>query len=151
MILKFWSWRDISVTSNAACLKIVPNNNVFFVYTSLWQVLCNLKKCPEIYPETAILSMHWAIKQTVRIRCLTIYTKAVSAIRVNVCLMCIRKPICSVHMANFLYETGFLGPWMYGYATVSYNQILNHVKFWPTHTVVTTDVFKLKHFLRKRR
>ena len=43
MILKFWSWRAISVTSNAACLKIVPNNNTFFVYTPLWQVLCNLK------------------------------------------------------------------------------------------------------------
>ena len=49
-------------------------------------------------------------------------------------------------MANFLYEMGFLGPWMYGYATVSYNQILDHVKFWPAHTVVTTDVLKLKQF-----
>ena len=34
MILKFWSWRDISVTSNAACLKIVPNNNILFFYTT---------------------------------------------------------------------------------------------------------------------
>ena len=25
----------ISVTSNAACLKIVPNNNIFFFYTPL--------------------------------------------------------------------------------------------------------------------
>ena len=37
MILKFWSWRDISVTSNnATCLKIVQNTNTFFcifVYT----------------------------------------------------------------------------------------------------------------------
>ena len=39
MIRKFWSWRDISITSNATCQKIVPNN-IIFVYTPLWQVLC---------------------------------------------------------------------------------------------------------------
>ena len=72
MILKFWSWCDISVTSNTICLKIVPYNNIFFVYTPLWQVLCNLKEWPEIYAETAIPSMHWPIKQTVHIRDLTI-------------------------------------------------------------------------------
>ena len=32
---------------------------------------------------------------------------------------------------------------MYGYATFSYNQILDHLKFCPAHTVVTTDVLKL--------
>ena len=36
MILKFWSWSDIYVTSNATCLKIVPN--AFFVHAPLWQV-----------------------------------------------------------------------------------------------------------------
>ena len=38
IILKFWSWHDISVTSNATCLKIKPNNNVLFVDTPLWNV-----------------------------------------------------------------------------------------------------------------
>ena len=33
---------------------------------------------------------------------------------------------------------------MYGYATVSYNQILDHLKFWPAHTAVTTAVLKVK-------
>ena len=72
MILKFWSWRDISVTRNATCLKIVPNNNIFFVYTPLWQVLCNLKERPENYPKTAVPSMHWPIRLTVHKRDLTI-------------------------------------------------------------------------------
>ena len=43
MILKFWSWRDIFVTSNATCMKIVPNNNIFSVYTPLWQVFMYLE------------------------------------------------------------------------------------------------------------
>ena len=33
--LKYSTWRDISVTSNATCLKIAPNTNTFFVYTPL--------------------------------------------------------------------------------------------------------------------
>ena len=33
---------------------------------------------------------------------------------------------------------------MYGYATVSYNQILDHLKFWPVLTTITTAVFKVK-------
>ena len=102
MILKFWSWRDISATSNATCLNIVPNNSIVFVYTPLWQVLCNLKERPEIYPETAIPSMHWLIKQTVHIRDLTILTRAVSATRFYGCSMFIRKSICPVHMAKFV-------------------------------------------------
>ena len=32
-------------------------------------------------------------------------------------------------MANFLYDLRFLGPLMYGYATVSYNQILTTWRF----------------------
>ena len=35
---------------------------------------------------------------------------------------------------------------MYVYATVSYNQVLDHLKFAPVHTVETTDALKLKHF-----
>ena len=112
--------------------------NIFFVYIPLCQVLCNLKERPEIYPKTAVPSTHWPIKQTVHIRDLTIQTRVVSAIHSNGCSMFIRKPICSVHMANFLYDLRFLGPWMYGYATVSYNQILDRLKFWPAHTAVTT-------------
>ena len=42
MILKFWSWCDISVTSDTTCLTILSNNNIFFVYSLLWQVWCNL-------------------------------------------------------------------------------------------------------------
>ena len=72
MILKFWSWRDISVTSKATCLKIVLNNNIFFVYTPLYQALCNFNERPENDPKTAIPSMHWPIKQTVHIRDLTV-------------------------------------------------------------------------------
>ena len=45
------------------------------------------------------------------------------------CAMFIQESICPVYMVKFLYDLGFLGPWMYGYATVSYIQILNHLKF----------------------
>ena len=151
MILKFWSWCDISVTSNATCLKIVPHNNIFFVCTLLWHVLCNLKERLEIYPKTVMPSMHWPIKQTVHVRDVKILTSAVSAFRLYGCSMIIRKPICSEDMANFLYDLGFLGPWMYGYATVSYYQILDHLKFWPALTAVTTAVLKVKIVLNKRR
>ena len=81
MILKFWVWCDISVTCDATCLKIVPHNNIFFVYTLLWHVLCNLMEQQEIYPKTGMLSMHWPIKQTVHVRDATILTIAFSAIR----------------------------------------------------------------------
>ena len=47
-------------------------------------------------------------------------------------------------MTNFLYDLGLLGNWMYGYATLSYNQILDHLKFWPPHTAVTTAVLEVK-------
>ena len=119
MIWKFWSWCDISVTCDATCLKIVPHNTIFFVYTLLWHVLCNLKERPEIYPKTVMPSMHWPINQTVHVRDATILTSAVSAFCFYGCVMIIRKPICSEKMANFLYDLGFLGRWMYGYATVS--------------------------------
>ena len=142
-------WEPCSVTSNATCLKIVPNANTFFVYTTLWQVLLNSKERPEIYPETAILSMQWHIKQTVHIRDLTIQTRTVSAIRFHGCSMLIRKPICPVNMANFLYDLGFLCPWMHGYAAVSFNQILDHLMFWPAHSAVTTAVIKVKILLCK--
>ena len=149
MILKFWSWRDISVTSSATCLRIVPITNTFFVHTPPRQVLYNWKEWPEIYPETAIPPMHWHIKQTVHIGDLTIQTRAVSAISFLGCSMFISKPICPVNMLNFLYDLGFLGAWMYGYATVSYNHILDHFKFWPAHSVVSTAVLKVKLFLGK--
>ena len=131
--------------------QIAPNTNTFFVYTPLWQVLCNTKERPEIYPKTAIPSMHWPIKQTVHIRDLTIQTRAVSAIRFHGCSMFICKPICPVNMANFLSDLGFLGPWMYGYATVCYNQILDHLKFWPAHSATTIAALKVKLFLGKLR
>ena len=47
-------------------------------------------------------------------------------------------------MANFLYDLGFLGPLMYGYATVSYNQIFDQLKFWPAKTAITTAVLTVK-------
>ena len=37
MILNFWSWCDISVTSNRTCRKSVHDTNISFVYTLLWQ------------------------------------------------------------------------------------------------------------------
>ena len=70
-----------------------------------------------------------------------------SSDKISLSLIFIRKPICSAHMANFLYELGFLGPRMYGYATVSYSQMFDPLKFWPAHTVETTDVLELKQFL----
>ena len=73
--------------------------------------------------------MHWPIKQTVHIRDLIIQTIAVSAILFHGCSLFIHKPACPVHMANFLYDLGFLGPWMYGYAIVSYNQIFTTWSF----------------------
>ena len=63
--------------------------------------------------------------------------------------MIIPKPICSEDMANF--DLGFLSLWMYGYAAVSYNQILNHLKFWLTLTAVATAVLKVQNVLDKRR
>ena len=36
---------------------------------------------------------------------------------------------------------------MYGYATVSYNQILDHLKFSPAHTALTLAVLKVKKIL----
>ena len=76
--------------------------------------------------------MHWPIKQTVHISNLTIQTRAVSAIRFHGCSMFIREPTSPVHMVNFLYDQGFLDHWLYGYATVSYKHILEHLKFdWP--------------------
>ena len=145
MILKFWSWRDISVTSNATCLKIVPNTNASFVYTPLWQVLCNLKEWPKIHPKTAIPSKYWPIKQPVHMRDLTIETWTVSAINFHGCSLFISKPICPVDMANFLYDLGYLDHWMHGYAIVSYNQILDHMKCWPAHSAVATAVLKVKY------
>ena len=65
--------------------------------------------------------------------------------------MIIRNPIYSEDMANFLYDLGFLGPSMYGYAAVSFNQILDHLKFWPAPAAVTTAVWKVKIVLDKRR
>ena len=38
---------------------------------------------------------------------------------------------------------------MYSYATVSYNQILDHLRFRPALTVVTTAVLKVKIVLDK--
>ena len=35
---------------------------------------------------------------------------------------------------------------MHGYATVSYNQILDHLQFWTTHIAVTAAVSRLKIF-----
>ena len=98
---------------------------IYSLSITAWQVLCNLKERPEIYAKTVIPSMHWPIKQTVHIRDLIIQTIAVSAIRFHGCSIFIHKPTCPVQMANFLYDLGFPGPLMYGYATVSYNQ------FWP--------------------
>ena len=59
--------------------------------------------------------------------------------------------MCYEDMANFLYDLSFLGPWIYGYAPVSYNQILDHLKFWPALTAVATAVLKLKFVMCKRR
>ena len=38
---------------------------------------------------------------------------------------------------------------MYGYATASYNQNLDHLKFWQAHTVVKTAVLKVKKDFRQ--
>ena len=65
--------------------------------------------------------------------------------------MIISKAVCSGDMTNFLYDLGFLGLLMYGYATVSYNQNLNHLKFWPTLTAVATAALKVKNVLDKRK
>ena len=53
-------------------------------------------------------------------------------------------------MANFLYDLGFLGHFMYDYATVSYNQTLDHLKFWPALSAITTALLKVKIVLGKR-
>ena len=102
---------------------------IYSLSITAWQVLCYLKEQPEIYPKTVKPSMYWPIKQTVHIRDLIIQTIAVSAIRFHGCSIFIHKPTCPVYMANFLYDMGFLGPLMYGYATVSCNQILTTWSF----------------------
>ena len=35
---------------------------------------------------------------------------------------------------------------MYGYLTARYNQILEHLTFWPAHTAVKTATLKVKIF-----
>ena len=55
----------------------------------------------------------------------------------------------SEDIANFPYDLGFLGPLMYAYATVSYNQTLDHLKFRPTLTVATTAVLNVIFVLGK--
>ena len=60
-----------------------------------------------------------------------------------------RKQICSEDMAHFLYGLSFLGPWIYGYATVSYNQNLDHLQFWPALTAIKTALLKVKFVLGK--
>ena len=65
--------------------------------------------------------------------------------------MLIRKSICSEDMTSFPYHLGLLCPLMYGYATVSYNQTLDHLKFRLTLTVITTAILKVKFALGKRR
>ena len=53
MILAWYLW-------NQQCdMHEHSTNNIFFVFTQLWKVLCILKEWPEIYPETAMPSMHW--------------------------------------------------------------------------------------------
>ena len=37
---------------------------------------------------------------------------------------------------------------MYGYATVSYNQILDHLEIWLAHTAVKTAALKVKKDIR---
>ena len=54
-------------------------------------------------------------------------------------------------MAKFRYDLGFLGPLMYGYATVSYNQTLDHLKFRTALVAVLKAVLKVKIVLGKRR
>ena len=90
MFQKFWSWCDISVTNNATCLKTVTNKDISFcLYTALTSFM-NFKERQDIYPKTALPSMHWPIKQTVHITYLTIQTRVVSAIRFHGCSMFIR-------------------------------------------------------------
>ena len=95
--------------------------------------------------------MQRPLKQTLHVRDATISTSAISAFRFYGCSMIIRKPIYSEDMAYFLYDLSFLGLWMYGYATFSFNQIFNHLKFWPAFTAVATTVLKVKIVLDKRR
>ena len=54
-------------------------------------------------------------------------------------------------MANILYDLSFLDPWIYGCATVSYNEILVHLKFWPALAAVLPAVLKVNFALGKRR
>ena len=93
--------------------------------------------------------MYWPIKQSVPIRNLTIKTRAVSAFRFYGCSMFICKPIFpDVYIWRTL---GFLGPWLYGFATVSYNQIWDHMKFWQAHPAISTAVLQVKNILAKPR
>ena len=73
------------------------------------------------------------------------------SIPLNDCSMFIRQPLCSEDMANFPYDLGFLGPLMYAYASVSYNQTLDYLKFWLALTTLTTAVLKVKVVFGKRR
>ena len=55
----------------------------------------------------------------------------------------------SVDMGKFLCDLGFLSPLMYGYATVSYNLILDHLTFRPAHTAVTAAVLMVEKDFRQ--
>ena len=49
-------------------------------------------------------------------------------------------------MANFLYDLGFLGTSLYGYATASSKNILDNLEFWQTHNVITKTLLKVNVF-----
>ena len=144
MMIKIWFWCNISVTSSATCLKIVPNNNILFVYTLLWHVVCNLKERLDIYPKTA---MHLnALTYQVDYACLRHHNLDKSSLSISFLWLLSVHSLANMfwRYGQFLYDLSFLGPLMYGYATVSYNLTFDNLKFWPALTAITTGVLKVK-------
>ena len=124
MILKFWSWCDISVTSDATCLKIVPHNNIFFVYTPCSDMYyVTWRSDRKSIPNSHALNALAYQADGACCRHQNLYKSSIS-ISFLWLLNAHSSASMSENMANLPYILGFIGPLMYGYATV--------IKLWTT-------------------
>ena len=151
MILKFWSWCNIPVTSETTCLKI------------FYQIIISSLSihCSDMFDVTWRSDRKYIPKQPCP-QCTDISSRLcmleTSQFRQEqphhfdfLATQCSSVRQYALKIWRTFYDLSFLDPWIYGYATVSYNQILEHLKFWPAPTAFTTAVLKVNFVLGKRR
>ena len=139
MILKFWSWCDISVTCNATCLKIVYIIYSLSIHCSDMFYVTWIEGATENLSQSSHALNALTYQEDCACKDATLLTSAGSAF----CFMAAKWTSVSQYVLKFGELSiwfGFLSPWMYGSETVSYNQNLDLLKFWPALTAVTTAV-----------